>query len=197
MKNDNIFNIITEKRTKWGIQLDRNDKRLTDGGFQFTPYEHTTDMTLALFIAASSIRGANGEYDARATRGTNALRACLAACQCAKAYGGRVTDTVAAVLARDDVRAVMTRTDEAESAYIVARAAFTAADRQYKARAELLSIAGLASSEKDKNELDAIAALKSEMDEARQAFTTAKRAENALNWQVIRSYFPYFTNANK
>lgn len=193
----NLFTLIKEKKTKWGISLDRNDKTLSNSGMAFAPFEHTSDTTLSLFIAATATPGVDGKYDVLANnRKLNAIRACFLACKVARVYNGRVTENVAKVLNLETVRAVIAETDSAELEYASARAAYATAKRQYEARAELLTVAGCAPNKRDANELDALEGLRDKAETARYRFNTAKKNEDRHNWEIIRAYFPWFTNQN-
>lgn len=191
----NLYTLIKEKKTKWGISLDRNDKTLSNSGMAFTPFEHTSDATLSLFVAATALPGADGKYDVLANnRKLNAIRACFLACKVATAYGGRVTDNVSKVLSLDTVRDAIAETDVAETEHASARAAYATAKRQFEARAALLSVAGCAPSKREANELDALEGLREKAEATRYRFNTAKKEEDKLNWEIIRTYFPWFTN---
>ena len=194
----NLFTLIKEKKTKWGISLDRNDKTLSNSGMAFAPFEHTSDTTLSLFVAATAIPGIDGKFNVLANnRKLNAIRACFLACKVARAYNGRVTDNVSKVLNLETVRAVIAETDVAESEYASARAAYTTAKRQYEARAELLTVAGCAPDKRDASALDALEGLREKFEVARGCFNSAKKNEDKLNWEIIRAYFPWFTNQAK
>lgn len=191
----NLYALIKEKKTKWGISLDRNDKTLSNSGMAFTPFEHTSDTTLSLFTAATALPGADGKYEVLANnRKLNAIRACFLACKVAMTYNGRVTDNVSKVLNLETVRNAIAETDNAETEYSSARAAYATAKRQFEARVALLSVAGCAPSKRDSNELDALEGLREKAEATRYRFNTAKKEEDKLNWEIIRAYFPWFTN---
>lgn len=193
--NTNLFSLIKEKKTKWGISLDRNDKTLSNSGMAFTPFEHTSDTTLSLFTAATALPGTDGKYDVLANnRKLNAIRACFLACKVAMTYNGRVTDNVSKVLNLETVQNAIAETDTAETEYASARAAYATAKRQFYARAALLSVAACAPSKREANELDALEGLRDRAETERCRFNTAKKAEDKLNWEIIRAYFPWFTN---
>lgn len=192
----NLFTLIKEKKTKWGISLDRNDKTLSDSGFAFSPFEETTKTPLSLFSAATATPNSRGEYEAIANnKKLNALRACFFACNVAKYYNGRTTDKVASVLEMESVKKAIATTDEAELNYFTARCIYTTSKNQFEIK---LAVAPMVSKEwqenYENNAIKQIENAKAEMEQMKEIYTTAKRNEDKLNWQIIREYFPWFVN---
>ena len=192
----NLFTLIKEKKTKWGISLDRNDKTLSNSGFAFSPFEETTKTPLSLFSAATALPNSKGEYETIANnKKLNALRACFFACEAALRYNGRTTDKVAAVLEMESVKKAITATDEAELHFFTARCIYTTSKKQFETR---LAVTPMVSKEWQenyaKNAIEQIANAKKEMEQMREIYTTAKKNEDKLNWEIIRAYFPWFIN---
>lgn len=179
-------------RTKWAIDCFSNDKELKARKFYFAPIEKTSGQTASIFIANRAIPGASGKYTEIAIpNNLNAIRACFLAKKLATRYNGVISSKVSAIVNDGEIIKLIDATDTAELYYTLARTHYNTAQRQYVRRCEMLGISANAESATDKNAVEAIAQLKSEMESKAQDYKQARENESAKNWDIITKYFAW------
>ena len=182
----------SNNRTKWAIDCFSNDKELKARKFFFAPVEKSSGQTASIFIANRAIPGANGKYTEIAIpNNLNAIRACFLAKKLATKYNGVISSKVSAIVNDSAIIKLIDATDTAELHYTLARTHYNTAQRQYVRRCEMLGISANAESTTDKNAVEAIAKLKSEMESKAQDYKQARENESAKNWDIITKYFAW------